>query len=51
MNQEKNEHRKLPDPIPNATPEQVARAIMKKTPKKEWRFMRKGKPKGETEVI
>ena len=38
---EKNEYRKLPEPIADATPEQVARAIMKSPPKKEWRFMQK----------
>ena len=36
---EKNEYRKLPEPIANATSEQVARAIMKSPQKKEWRFM------------
>ncbi len=41
---EKNEHRKLPEPIANATPEQVAKAIMKVPPKKEWRFMQKSQP-------
>ena len=44
MKRENPEHRKLPDPIPNATPEQVALAIMKKPPKKKWRFMRKKPP-------
>ena len=38
---EKNEYRKLPEPIANATPEQIAGAIMKSSPKKEWRFMQK----------
>lgn len=38
---EKNEYRKLPEPIADATPEQVAKAIMKAPPKKEWRFMQK----------
>ena len=41
---EKNEHRKLPEPIASATPEQVAKAIMKVPPKKEWRFMQKSQP-------
>jgi len=39
MKPEKNENRKLPEPIPGATPEQVAKIIMRKPPKKEWRFM------------
>jgi len=40
MKPEKNENRKLPEPIPRATPEQAAKIIMKKPPKKEWRFMK-----------
>ena len=43
MKREKNEYRKLPEPIPNATPEQVAQVIMMKPPKNEWRFMNKEK--------
>ena len=43
MKRERNENRKLPEPIKNATPEQVAKAIMQKPPKKEWRFMSKNK--------
>ena len=38
---EKNEYRKPLELIANTTPEQVARAIMKSPPKKEWRFMQK----------
>ena len=41
MKQEKNENRKLPEPIKDAMPEQVAKAIMQKPSKKEWRFMKK----------
>ena len=40
MKKERNENRKLPDPIPNATPEQVAQVILRNPPKKEWRFMK-----------
>ena len=38
---ERNEYRKLPEPIADATPEQIAKAIMKEPPKKQWRFMQK----------
>ena len=41
MKREKNENRKLPEPIKGATPEQVAKAVMQRPPKKEWRFMKK----------
>ena len=41
MKREKNEYRKLPEPIPDATPEQVARVVMQNPPKKKWRFMKK----------
>ncbi len=34
---EKNEYRKMPKPI-DASPEQVAKAIMQGPPKKHWRF-------------
>ena len=40
MKRERNENRKLPNPIRDATPEQVAASIMRKPPKKEWRFMK-----------
>ena len=40
MKKERNENRKLPDPIPDATPEQVAQVILRNPPKKEWRFMK-----------
>ena len=32
----------MPDPIPD-TPENVARACMQGRPKKEWRYLQKGK--------
>lgn len=44
MKREKNEHRKMPEPI-DATPEEVARAIMQRPPKKKWDFMQKRKKK------
>ncbi|MCY4218062.1 MAG: hypothetical protein OXE56_02155 [Gammaproteobacteria bacterium] len=47
MKPEKNENRKLPEPIPGATPEQVAKIIMKKPPKKEWRFMKSKSAEGK----
>lgn len=43
MKRERNENRKLPEPIRNATPEQVAVSIMQKPPKKEWRFLKSNK--------
>lgn len=39
---EKNEYRKMPDPI-DARPEDVAKAIMQGPPKKGWRFQKKVK--------
>ena len=44
MKKEKNEHRKMPEPI-DATPEEVARVILNSPPKKKWRFMQKRKKK------
>ncbi|MCY4148072.1 MAG: hypothetical protein OXF73_01715 [Gammaproteobacteria bacterium] len=44
MKPEKNENRKLPEPIRGVTPEQLAKTIMQRPPKKEWRFMQ-SKPK------
>ena len=41
MNKEKNEYRKLPEPIEGVTPNQLAKVIMQSPPKKEWRFMNK----------
>ena len=38
--EEKNEYRKMPEPI-DATPEEVAKAIMQEPPKKDWRFQKK----------
>ncbi len=46
MKPERNENRKLPDSIPNATPEQVAKKILSQPPKKEWRFMKSKSSKG-----
>ena len=37
---EKNEFRKMPDPI-NASPEIIAKAIFQGAPKKNWRFQKK----------
>lgn len=48
MKQERNENRKLPEPIRNVAPEQVARTIMQKTPKKEWQFMRNDEKEAKT---
>ncbi|MCY4263842.1 MAG: hypothetical protein OXE78_03180 [Gammaproteobacteria bacterium] len=45
MKPEKNENRKLPEPIKGVTPEQLANSIMHKPPKKEWRFMKNSKSK------
>jgi len=41
MTKERNENRKLPDPVKGFTPEDVASVILQKPPKKEWRFMKK----------
>lgn len=49
MKRERNENRKLPEPIRNVTPEEVAISIMQKPPKKEWRFMSKNTK--ETKII
>ena len=48
MKQEKNEYRKLPEPIKGATPEQVALAIMQGKPKKEWRFMKRRRKRNKS---
>ncbi len=45
MENEKKGDRRLPDPIRGIAPEELARRMMERPPKKEWRFMkRKGKP-------
>ena len=43
MKKEQDEHRKMPVPIEDATPEQVARIIMQRRPKKQWKFMNQRK--------
>lgn len=40
---------KLLELIANATPVQVARAIMKSPPKKEWRFMQKDQKSAQSD--
>jgi len=38
--------RSMPEPIP-ATPEEVARVLMQGPPKKEWRYLKKGRSKSQ----
>ena len=51
MKKEPNEFRILPYPILGKTPEVIAQVIMRKPPKKEWRFMKKSGKKKETETL
>lgn len=46
MKKEKNEHRKMPEPI-DASPEDVLKAVLNTPPKKKWRFMQKRKRKND----
>ena len=40
---------KMPEPIPD-TPENVARAAMQGPPKKDWRYLKKGKEAARKEL-
>lgn len=47
MKRERNEYRKMPEPI-DAAPEDVAKAIMQSPPKRRWRFLSKRRKLNKT---
>lgn len=49
MKKEKDEHRKMPDPVP-CTPEELAKMVLNTPPKKkgDWDYLKKNQKKDKT---